>query len=203
LANNTSQVLIIGFAFFSSVIGIFIDILLSRKRISALHRGINICEKIVYDQIDRALIADIIDHFREELNRIMEIIVREITSRIHPVGKDKSSAIFNIQSLEIKNLEIDFMNSFKAIKRTNLFIGKLESAARRIKFFRWIFGILITIVLLLGFFLIVWPKLVPPWASITALIISILSFIIFVFDCIKTNDLIDNTEKEYGLSIGE
>jgi hypothetical protein len=203
LANNTSQVLMIGFAFFSSVIGIFIDILLSRKRISALHRGINVCEKVVYDQIDRTIITTVIDHFREELNRILEILVREISTRIHPVGKDKSSANFNIQNLEVKNLELDFMNSFRTIKRTNLFIGKLESAARRIKFFRWVFGILLTIVLLLGFFLIVWPKLVPPWTSITALIISILSFIIFVFDCIKTNDLIDNTEKEYGLSFGE
>ncbi|UCH97654.1 MAG: hypothetical protein JSV88_12615, partial [Candidatus Aminicenantes bacterium] len=182
------------------VIGIFIDIMLSRKRISALHRCLNVCEKVVYDQIDKTIISPIIDHFREELNRILEILVREISTRM---GKAKSSGSFNIRNLEVKNLELDFMNSSRAIKRTNLFIGKLESAARRIKFFRWVFGILLTIVLLLGFFLIVWPKLVPPWTSITALIISILSFIVFVFDCIKTNDLIDNTEKEYGLSIGE
>ena len=200
MASNTSQVLMIGFAFFSSVIGIFIDILLSRKRISALHRCLNVCEKVVYEQIDKTIITPVIDHFREELNRILEILVREISTHM---GKAKSSSNINIRNLEVKNLELDFMNSSRAIKRTNLFIGKIESAARRIKFFRWVFGILLTIVLLLGFLLIVWPKLVPPWSSITALIISMLSIIIFVFDCIKTNDLIDNTEKEYGLSIGE
>ena len=203
MASNTSQILMIGFAFFSSVIGIFIDILLSRKRISTLHRGINVCEKIVYTQIDKTIITVVIDHFKEELNRILEILVRTISTRIHPVGDDKNSTNFNIQSLEIKNLELDFMDSFRTIKRTNLFIGKLESAARRVKFFRWVFGILLTIILLLGFFLIVWPTFIPTWTSITTLIISIMSFIIFVFDCIKTNDLIDNTEKEYGLSIGE
>jgi len=203
LANNTSQVLMIGFAFFPSVIGFFFNFLLSRKPSIALHRCIDVCEKVVYDQINRTIITAVIDHFRGELDRILEILVREISTRIHPMDNDKNSANLNIQNLEVKKPELDFRDSFKTIKRTNLFIGKLESAARRVKFFRWLFGILLAIVLLLSCFLIVWPAFVPPWTSITALIISILSFIIFVFDCIKTNDLIDNTEKEYGLSFGE
>lgn len=204
MTGNNAQILMIGFAFLSSASGIFLDIIVSRKRISNLHRGIEICEKAIYDYVNGALKV-IISHYKKEVNRILDIPIREISALINTLGKKKKmdEFNFNIRSFEVNDLDLDFTGAYKKIRQTNTFIKKLEIAAARIKIFRWIFGVILTLVLLVGFIFILLPKIVPAWITVATLVISILSFIVFLFDSIRANDLIDNMEKEYGISMGE
>ena len=202
MANISSQIFMAVVAFIFPMVGLLFNILLSRKQSSTLNRCTEICKKEFNDKIN-GVIKNINNHFKNEINRILEIHIRKISSYKQIGRGDLSIGDNDIQSLDIKDLELDLTIPFKKIQRINKFLRKLESATARILIFRWVFGVILAIVLVVGFFLIVWPNLIPAFISITTLIISILSFIIFIFDAIKAHDLIDRTEREYGISIGE
>ncbi|MGE5342837.1 MAG: hypothetical protein ACM3SY_15295 [Candidatus Omnitrophota bacterium] len=195
MAINNPQILLTGFAFLFSAIGFFINTFLSRKRIRSLNRCIEVCEKFVYKEFNNR-IKSVLDHYKNEMNRILEISIREILTNDNRLS-------YGIQTFEIKDLNPNYIEVFKKVRQTYVFIKKLESAVRRLNLFQWLFLIILAVILFLTFLVIVLTNLVYGGIAIIIFFISILSFILFLIDAIRANDLIAKTEKEYGISIGE
>lgn len=207
MANQNIQIYLTGFAFLSTLFGIILNMILSRRNSTELNKRIEKCNKVVIDQFDKK-IYDIISHFSSETNRILEISIRKISAifdgerKINEITEDDNNYdIIDIKNLEVKKLEIDFLDSYMKTTKANRYNRKLEAAYTRIKAFSWLFGFLLSVILILGVIIVILPERIPLWVLVLLLVFSVLSFITFIFNIIKTNDLINKTEKEYGVSI--
>lgn len=144
-----------------------------------------VSKKVVCREINDHL-KRIINHFRGEVNRIMEIATRQ------------STTFGTIQEMDIAPLELTLNASYGKILDAHRFDSKLQSAASRVVVFRWLLiAMLLISIVLLGIHAVL-PHLLPEWVASSLLYIVIALAVAVLVDFGLRSNLIDKVRSAYG-----
>jgi len=212
LDENNLKIIFTAVSFLASLIGIFLNFILSRKSGRELNRGLEICNKVIIERYSsqiKTIAKAISQHFRNETSRVLEIAMRDLSVYMNELKKESDIEKtfmpgieeYNIKDIKNEEMDFDLKNSYKEIKKTNDFIRKIESAALRAKLFRWAFVLILAVVLSFSVIILIWPLLVPTWLPLSIFIVLTIFLISFAVAVNKTSDLINRVEREYGISI--
>ena len=209
---NNLKIIFTAVSFLVSLVGIFLNFILSRKGGRELNRGLEICNKVIIERYSsqiKTIAKAMSQHFRNETSRVLEIAMRELSVYMNELKNESNTeksfmpAIeeYNIKDIKSEEVDFDLKSAYKEIKKTNDFIRKIESAALRTKLFRWAFVIILAVALSFSIIILKWPLLIPAWIPLSIFIVLVIFLIFFAVAANKTSDLINKVEREYGISI--
>jgi len=168
-----------------SLIGITLDNLKSRDQSKELIRGVEVCESVILDQVS-TMLSPVTDHFRKEISRLLLLHYSK-------------AEVSDIETMEIRSCDLG-KPTFRAVRQASRHISRLESACKRIVMFRWLFWSILILAGLLGFNLFIWPQVYAGWFLIPIPVLSIVTIVFFLLDKVVSSNLLDQIEKEYGIS---
>lgn len=188
MGDITTQIIATSFAVIPSFVGIIIDNLKSRGHSRELIRAVEVCEMVIIEQVSIHLSA-ITTHFKKEISRILLLAFRNLE-------------VTNIDSMEIEAFNYNFdRTAFKVIRQANKHIKQLESAHIRILIFRWLFWIILLTAILLTLVVIVWPNVFSSSFIVPISAFSVLAIVAFLLDRVVSSNLLDEVQKEHGISV--